>query len=373
MFLCVVAPDRCRASEYSVAKKRRTRLGSIAAWIALFVLLGVIGVFLSPPAKRVFYRVFPPRHYEGAFWEVYFTSQCQPELRLSELIRSARREIHLACYELDNPEVINALISRKGKLDIRVVTETDNSGSWGVSRLRDAGIPVRTDDRKPLMHNKFVVIDDSVVWTGSYNLTERGAQLNYDNAIVIFSPSLASNYEAEFSEMWEGKFGAGSPRNTQCCFMLDSVQVENYFAPEDGVAARLISEINLARKEIRFMVYSFTDKSIAEAMARKREEGLRVEGVFNRRQEGDESTVYPLLAERGVSVYFSPGERTLHHKVMIIDSSVVITGSYNFTKSANTKNDENILIIRSPQLARAYLEEYERIRARSAPAEITKR
>jgi phosphatidylserine/phosphatidylglycerophosphate/cardiolipin synthase-like enzyme len=155
--------------------------------------------------------------------------------------------------------------------------------------------------------------------------------------------------------------------------MLDSVQVENYFAPEDGVAARLISEINLARKEIRFMVYSFTDKSIAEAMARKREEGLRVEGIFNRRQEGDESSVYPLLAERGVSVYFSPGERTLHHKVMIIDSSVVITGSYNFTKSANTKNDENILIIRSPELARAYLEEYERIRARSAPAEITKR
>lgn len=351
-----------------MARKRGRKLGDIAAWIALFVLLGVIGVFLSPAARRLFYQVFPPQHYKGAFWELYFTSQCQPELRLAELIRAARREIHLAYYDLDNPEVINALTARKGELEIRVVTETDNSGSWGVSRLRDAGIPVRTDDRKPLMHNKFVVIDDSVVWTGSYNLTERGAQLNYDNAIVIFSPSLASNYEAEFAEMWEGSFGAGSPRNTRCCFMLDSVPVENYFAPEDGVSARIISEINQARNEIIFMVYSFTDKRMAEAMIEKHREGMRVEGIFNWRQEGDENSVYPLLAERGIPVYFSPKDRTLHHKVMVIDSSVVITGSYNFTKSANARNDENILIIRSPELARAYLEEYGRIRARSEPA-----
>ena len=365
-----VAPGRCPAPEYAVARKRRRKLGDIPAWIALFLLLAVLGTFLSPGARRIFYQLVPPRHHEGAFWELYFTSQCQPEFRLAELIRGAKRKIHLACYDLDNPEVIDALIARKGELEIMVVTETDNSGSWGVSRLRDAGIPVKTDDRNPLMHDKFVVIDDSVVWTGSYNLTERGSSLNYDNAIVIFAPGLASNYEAEFQEMWEGRFGAGSPRNTQCCFLLDSVPVENYFAPEDGVAGHIISEINQADREIIFMVYSFTDKGMAGAMIARHGDGLRVEGIFNRRQERDENSVYPLLVGAGIPVYFSPKDKTLHHKVMVIDSSVVITGSFNFTKSANTRNDENILIIRSPELARAYLEEYERVKARSTPSDM---
>lgn len=368
-----MAPGRCPAPEYTVAKKRRRKLGDIPAWIALFVLLAVLGTFLSPAARRLFYQVVPPRHYQGAFWEIYFTSQCQPEFRLAELIRGAKREVHLAYYDLDNPEVIDALLARRGELEIRVVTETDNSNSWGVSRLCDAGIFIKMDDRNPLMHDKFAIIDDSVVWTGSYNLTQRGAQLNYDNAIVVFSPAIAANYEAEFGEMWEGRFGAGSPRNTQCCFLLDSIPVENYFAPEDGVARHIISEIDLARKEIRFMVYSFTDKSMAEAMIEKHGDGLVVEGIFNWRQGGDVNSVYPLLVDAGIPVYFSPKDKTLHHKVMIIDSSVVITGSFNFTKSANTRNDENILIIRSPELARAYLEEYERVKARSTPSDMAGR
>ncbi len=362
-----VAPAHAPAPKYAVARKRKRRLGDIPAWIALFLLLAVIAVFISPGAKRFFYQVVPPRHHEGAFWEIYFTSQCQPEFRLSELIRGAKREVHMAYYELDNPEVINALIARGGEIEIMVVTETDNSISWGVSRLRDAGIPIKTDSRNPLMHNKFVVIDDSVVWTGSYNLTERGSSLNYDNAIALFSPALAANYEAEFREMWDGHFGAGSPRNTDCCFIIDGVEIENYFAPEDGVAGHIVSEIGLARKEIRFMVYSFTDKNISGAMIGKRKEGLAVEGIFNGSQLKDENSVWSSLNSEGIPVYFSKN-RTLHHKVMIIDSSVVITGSYNFTKSANTRNDENILIIRSPEIARAYLEEYGRVKEKSGPA-----
>lgn len=352
-----------------MARKRRRRLGEIPAWIALFLLLATIAVLLSPAAKRFFYQVVPPRHQEGAFWEIYFTSQCQPEFRLAELIRGAKREIHMACYDLDNPEVINALVARRGEVEIMIITETDNSGSWGVSRLRDAGIPVKTDNRNPLMHNKFVVIDDSVVWTGSYNLTERGSSLNYDNAIVLFSPAIAANYEAEFSEMQEGRFGAVSPRNTDCCFIVDGVEIENYFAPEDGIAGHIISEISMAEKEIRFMVYSFTDKNISGAMINKHKEGLSVEGILNSSQLKDDNSAWSLLKSEGIPVYFSKG-RTLHHKVIIIDSAVVITGSYNFTKSANTKNDENILIIRSPEIARAYLEEYQRVKAKSGPAEM---
>ncbi|MEO0145758.1 MAG: phospholipase D-like domain-containing protein [candidate division WOR-3 bacterium] len=355
-----------------MARRQRKKLEGILGWITLFVLLAVIASFLSPLGKRVYYQLGREKGVSGPFWEIYFTSQTKPELRLVELIHGAKREAHLAYYELDNPDVITALLSRNKEIEIKVITETNNSDSWGVSRLRDAGVPVKTDDRNPLMHNKFAVIDDSLVWTGSYNLTERGAKLNYDNVIILFSPALARNYEAEFSEMWDGRFGAGSPRNTDCCFRIDSVEIENYFAPEDGVRGHLISEISLARREIRFMVYSFTDKAMAEALIKKQGEGVAVEGILNRDQIKDENSVWTKLSEAGVPVYF-PKERTLHHKVMIIDSSVVITGSFNFTKSANTKNDENILIIRSPDIARAYLEEYERVKEKSGPAEIAGR
>ncbi|MGB9589462.1 MAG: phospholipase D-like domain-containing protein [Candidatus Hydrothermia bacterium] len=340
--------------------------------IALFILLGALAIIVSPVITRFLHQVVPPKHHEGPFWEIYFTSQCQPEFRLAELIRGAKREVHMAFYDLDHPEVINALLDRKDEIEISVVTETDNSGSWGISRLRDAGIPLKTDNRNPLMHDKFAIIDDSVIWTGSYNLTQRGSSLNYDNAIVIFAPSLASNYEAEFQEMWDGYFGAGSPRNTNCCFIIEGVEIENYFAPEDGVSWHIISEISTAKKEIRFMVYSFTDKSIAELLVEKHGEGLPVEGILNKDQERDENSVWRMLAGAGIAVYF-PKKKTLHHKVIVIDSSVVITGSFNFTKSANTRNDENILIIHSPEFARAYLEEYERVRSRSIPSDMAEK
>ncbi len=353
-------------------KARSPALAGCFGWSLLLLLMAAVAIFLTSTGKRwLSFFIAQPVSEKGGFWQVYFTSETDPEMALSDLIKQADSTVWMAFYELNNPSVVLALLDVKDKVDVRIVVESDNADSWGIQRLKEANIPIKGDGRKPLMHNKFAVIDGSVVWTGSYNLTPGGSHENYDNALVIYSRALAQNYQKEFLEMWHGQFGGSSPRNTQCCFLVDSTRIENYFAPEDGVASHLLSELSKARKQIVFMAYSFTDKKIAGIITQKHNAGLDVQGIFNWRQKNDKYSVWPQLSQAGIPVYFSPTERTLHHKVMVIDSQTVITGSFNFTKSANKRNDENLLIISSRALALAYLREFARIKSRSHAAITT--
>ena len=97
---------------------------------------------------------------------------------------------------------------------VRVVTDADFGDERSVRRLRRNGISVVEDKRSALMHDKFVVIDERVVWTGSMNLTNNGAYCNNNNFVRFDVPVLAANYTAEMDEMYVGAtFGPPSPVN----------------------------------------------------------------------------------------------------------------------------------------------------------------
>ncbi len=346
--------------------KRRSE-ARFLGWLFFFLVFLLAGLFSFSLREGFFASEGKAR---GGYIEVYFTSLGSPDKRLKALVLSARRRVHLAHYDIDNPKVVNALIEQKRRgVDVRVVSESEQAG-WGIRKLREAGVPVRLDGRHPLMHDKFGVVDDSVVWTGSWNLGN--PRRTYDNVLVIHSPEVAQQFEREFLEMWEGHFGAGSPRNTQCCFRFpDGTEIGVFFAPEDGAGARVIAEIRKAKREIRFMAYSFTHPKIARALIEAKRRGVKVLGLLDSHQARSSHSVYKTLVRAGIPVYLVK-KRTLHHKLMIIDSSVVITGSFNFTRSADKRNDENLVIIKSPSLAQAYLEEFARIWKASGVALLPK-
>jgi phosphatidylserine/phosphatidylglycerophosphate/cardiolipin synthase-like enzyme len=83
--------------------------------------------------------------------------------------------------------------------------------------------------------------------------------------------------------------------------------------------------------------------------------GAHVRGVFEASQAGSEYSRDEWLAGRGAEIYIDQNDATMHHKVLIVDAETVITGSYNFSRAANTENDENVLIIQSAPLAARYL------------------
>ena len=308
------------------------------------------------------------------WYEIYFTDPtCPPEAQreggIDEIIATdvgqAAHKVDVAAFDLDAEPLIDALIALEAQeITVRVVTDSDNEDLDSIRRLREHGISVVADNRSALMHNKFIVIDDVVVWTGSLNYTTNGAYCNNNNAVRIVSSRLAANYTTEMDEMYQRKsFGPRSPDNTPRQELhLNDVLIENYFAPEKEIAPIIARTIENGSSEILFLAFSFTHEAIGEAILRQAEDGVSVRGVFETVGSETPFSYYPVFRDAGVpalSVRQDGNPRIMHHKVIIVDGEIVIFGSPNFSASANDSNDENVLFVHDPEFANFFVEEFE--------------
>lgn len=325
---------------------------------------------------------------QKGFWQVYFTQPSGSSNRatytagidtqLAAAIAAVTSTLDIAAYEFNNPILTQAVLDahRRG-VRVRVVTD-DEAGLHDedatTSQLVSAGIPVVDDSRSALMHNKFMILDSAVVWTGSWNYTINDTYRNNNNALALRSRRAVQNYQAEFDEMFSARqFGPRSPANTpSVSFSQDGTPIEVYFAPEDNVVQPMINAINMAQRNIRFMAFSFTLSDVGTAVAVRASAGVQVQGIFE--TTGSEtrfSQLTPLFC-RGLQVRQDGGPFILHHKVFIIDDHTVVTGSFNFSSSATDSNDENLLIMRDPDLAALFIAEFERRwREGRVPANLT--
>jgi phosphatidylserine/phosphatidylglycerophosphate/cardiolipin synthase-like enzyme len=247
---------------------------------------------------------------------------------------------------------------------VRVVTETDNLAAEEVQDLVAAGIQVVDDRQQGLMHNKFAVIDRREVWSGSMNFTVNGAYRSDNNLNRILSTELAQDYLVEFEEMFlDYQFGADSPANTPHPVVeIAGTRVEVYFSPDDGTMDRVLELVGEAGESVLFLAYSFTDDDLAQALAAAEDRGIAVAGVLDKAQAlSNTGGEYQNLLESGVEVRLDGNPKSMHHKVIVIDGEIVITGSYNFSRSARTRNDENTLVLHDPEIAALYLQEFERV------------
>jgi phosphatidylserine/phosphatidylglycerophosphate/cardiolipin synthase-like enzyme len=116
------------------------------------------------------------------------------------------------------------------------------------------------------------------------------------------------------------------------------------------------------------MAFSFTSVPIAEAMAARIQSGVTVRGLFEMRNAGSRYSRDDYLLSAGAEVYLDTNPDSMHHKVIIIDENMVITGSYNFSAAANTKNDENCLIVHNAEVAQAFTNEFSALTRDAEPA-----
>ncbi len=292
-----------------------------------------------------------------------------PDSALAEAIRGARLSVDAAIYHLNLWSIRDALIAaHESGVAVRVVAESDNFDEVEISDLMDAGIEVLGDRRESFMHNKFVIIDQAEVWTGSMNFTINGAYRNNNNLIRIRSSRIAENYTTEFEEMFVyDMFGDNIISNTpHPQLALNNITIETLFSPDDDTEDRILFYLNQAKESIKFMVYSFTSDRIAEAMINKAREGVVVSGVFEEGQYyANLGTEYDTLLATGLVVRLDGNRNNMHHKVMIIDDQILVVGSYNFSRNAEVYNDENTLIIGDAGISSLYLQEFERIFAQA--------
>jgi len=310
----------------------------------------------------------------GPWFELYFTNPSSPlasqltggaDVPLATAIDAARLSVDIAIYSLSLNSIRDALLHAHDRgVRVRVVMESDNLGRADPQRLMEAGIPVLGDRREGLMHNKFVVIDRSEVWMGSMNLTDSGAYDDNNEIMRIRSVKMAENYTKEFEEMFvDDAFGDNMvPATPNPRVTIDGTQIDVYFAPDDNVQANFLELVDNARDSIHFMTFSFTADPIGQAVRARALEEIIVSGVMDTEQVNSNiGTEFDPFKQAGLDVFRDRNEGQMHHKVMIIDESIVIFGSYNFTNSAETRNDENLLVIYNEEIAGKFMEQFERV------------
>ena len=316
------------------------------AMVCLFVFIAVIGC-KNTVSGNVVVNVPFEHNLEPI---VLFCQKDSCEKNLEFLLNTSKKSVHCAFYDLNLEKIINVLAKKSHEADVKVVIDDENYKGQINGNVKEA-------NSRQLMHNKFCVIDNKAVWTGSFNPTENDDKLNDNNVIVLYSRIIAENYEDEFNELWNGNFGNGS-RVKNPAISLNNIGIENYFCPEDECEKNVIRAIKKAKNSIYFLTFSFTSENIADEILFK--ENIDIKGVFEARGAGSYSQ-YQRLKDFGLDVIKDKNKGNMHHKVFIIDNETVITGSYNPTENGNKRNDENLIIIHDKEIAEEYLREFERI------------
>lgn len=140
----------------------------------------------------------------------------------------------------------------------------------------------------------------------------------------------------------------------------DIAQVQVYFSPRGGCTEAIVIAIDQAKTEILVQAYSFTSAPIAKALVEAHKRGVRVQIILDRSQRKERYSSADFTAHAGIPTYIDAAHAIAHNKVMVIDNAVVITGSFNFTKAAEQNNAENLISIKSKQLALVYAENWEK-------------
>ncbi|RDI96517.1 phospholipase [Meiothermus sp. QL-1] len=346
-------------------RRRRNRPVSLGWLVFALILLGYT-------LWQNYFRPLPPVYRSEGGLEVYFMplQGQQAKQRLIELIGSAERRVEVAALELEDREIGRALLEAAQRgVRVRFFGESDyrrelreSLGVRSQSQARCenlARVEVCYDTREnALMHHKFVLVDDLGVWTGSTNLTWNAFERNDENSLWLPVPGLVEAYRAEFDAIFSGQeTGLGRPARFQIGRLWGTV----YFSPAGGRLGReaILRRLEEARKEVWVAAFVLTDARVVEALVAAHRRGLSVRVLVETRNLRN-SHLGP-LAQAGVEVRQDGNPHTMHHKVMVIDQTWVITGSYNFTNSAFGRNNENLLILEDADLAERYREEVERV------------
>jgi phosphatidylserine/phosphatidylglycerophosphate/cardiolipin synthase-like enzyme/DNA/RNA endonuclease YhcR with UshA esterase domain len=310
----------------------------------------------------------------------FATTGAKCETELVSLISKATQTVDVAMYSNASVSIRDALKAAATR-GVRVRYISDKNANSNIfadtATLGFKFLKKPTDD---LMHNKFFIIDagdaqKSWVSTGSLNLTTNQILTDYNNMIWIQDQGLAKTFTAEFEEMWgsttalpnaaKGKFGALKSNDTpQKITLGNGKKVDVYFSPTDDASKAIFEAIGTANTDVEAALLLLTYFDLGTALNNSRIRGADTRVLVHNDTIGASSQLRFLL-NNGGKVKLFPGNEIFHHKYCIVDGKnpasnpILITCSHNWSNSAETRNDENTLLIYDAAIANLYLQEFE--------------
>ena len=282
------------------------------------------------------------------------------------LINSSIETIDIASYGFDNiSQVREALISAQNRgVKIRVVYDVKSSGENTVypetkdflSFIPDENLKNDLNKDKTsantIMHNKFAVFDGKKVFTGSMNFSSTGfSGFNSNSVIILNSQNSAKIFEAEFEQMFNGKFHRQKTVKTENNLQDYSI----YFSPQDKVISdKIIPLINRAKNYIYIPIFVITHEELSQAILNAHKRGVDVKLIVDATNSKISRSKVNYLRNSNIPVKVENYAGKMHTKTIIIDDEYLITGSMNLSKSGENKNDENCIIFHNPKLAKFF-------------------
>jgi phosphatidylserine/phosphatidylglycerophosphate/cardiolipin synthase-like enzyme len=294
---------------------------------------------------------------------------------ICKLIDEANFLLDLAVWDNGSDKIVTAINNAYNRgVSVRYISST-NSFNAALSGL-NSNIPVLKRSSgltSNVMHNKFIIVDNQKILTGSMNFGEGSIFDDYNNILILENVDLALTYLTEFNEMWgstgalpneqNSKFGPAKSDNTTHQFTIDETLVESYFSPTDNTTAKIVNAINQADYTLDIALFTFTNNDIGDAVIAAKNRGVIVRCIME--NESYFGSEFSSLQAAGIQLFSHEDvPMDFHHKYCIADAQypdsdpVVVTGSHNWTNSAEDEYDENTLIIHDVLLANQYLEEF---------------
>lgn len=288
------------------------------------------------------------------------------EEELLHYINNASTSIDLAIYDFNRASIRDALIAAHDRgVTVRVVTDDEASEHNATylpfyNALKASSISV-VDDNRPadIMHNKFIIFDSTIVWTGSTNLSDNGFSKNHNNSIVFESADIASAFADQFEQMYtDGNFSRAKVPSATTQFTYNGIPVEIYFSPEDNAMSEMIAEVNAATESIYFSIFFSTDDDLRDALIAAHERGVTVRGVWDLLGASNAYSDDEAMCAAGIPIKIENYIGKMHNKMMIFDvngaSPRVLTGSMNWSTAGDEDNDENTIIVHDAFVAQSY-------------------
>ncbi len=262
-----------------------------------------------------------------------------------QAVKDANSSIHLYTYTLTDPEFIEHLIE-KSHSGIPVTIICDKESAKKTKLLFGRSIKIIPRDNDALMHLKILLIDEKKVLLGSANMTKDSLTMHHNNVCTIHSENLAQHLLALTEELQRPNNLTGSsiPEKT---FRIGGQHIEMWMlAGNPRASKRLIQLIDSAKKSIKVAMFTFTRYDMTHALLRASKRGVKVEVAIDKKCVlGDGKHVANLLFYQNVPLKTNRGAPLLHHKCMIVDDEIFVTGSANWTKRAFNDNDDFFMVI----------------------------
>ena len=274
-------------------------------------------------------------------------------------INGAQKTIDMAIYGYSStPAIEDALKNAKNRgVKIRLVYDCDNKGNniyentnFLANLIGNSISDINSGNAGYLMHNKFFVIDNKIVITSSANLSYTDMSGFNANALAIInSEEAAKIYTREFEQMYSGKFHTAK---------LSNRKNENiYFSPQDKTITNgILPLIKNAKNYIYIPAFIIIERQIIEELASAKRRGVDVKIIADALNASAKHSKVKELRAAGIPVKIENYAGKLHSKTMIIDDNYLILGSMNFSYSGENRNDENLIILESPEAAKFYRE-----------------